>query len=182
MPANYKQLLTHFNQQPEPVRIYFEEFPKLIEEPFPYQVSIGYVFFLIEQAQRRLLYGSIVKKFLTDTTVTKRIVNHFDMKRKDFLDKCEQIIGQKVPQTTLDHFENASKVRDHSMHGKEPSDSKLRTGLRDSLFYCSELHNYATQHAGFSPFGDMRGLAGRKGKLPPETSRLVLKGLGFSTT
>ena len=56
----------------------------------------------------------------------------------------------------------------------------MREALVDVIEYAETLNAELKASAGFEPFGDLRGFKGRAKSLDDATSRLVLKGLGFT--
>lgn len=89
------------------------------------------------------------------------------------------VYGQPVPKALDDLLRNAAAVRDSVMHGKTPSDAKVRNAIGAVLDYAKALNECVANHGGAKPFGDLRGFSGQAKKLEKGTSRWLLKDMGF---
>jgi hypothetical protein len=167
--ANYKQLITEYDSHRKEIKSYFAHLPELIE----------YVFSRVERAHRRTLYCGIVKKFSTDSDLTDEITRNLYLKRDEFLDLFKAIFGVDLDPSISKHLQDAERIRDKGVHGKEPTDAEMREAMKEVLQYSTDYDDFVLRLAGFRPFGDLRGFKGRAENIDKETTKLILKGLGF---
>jgi len=55
----------------------------------------------------------------------------------------------------------------------------MREAIVDVFEYAWMFNKHVVRLAGFPPFGDLRGALAGKNRLPAQTSRWLMKGLGF---
>jgi hypothetical protein len=177
-PANYKQVMAHFNAKSDGVRGYFPAFPNLVGE-YTWDVPVAYVFSRIEAAKHATIYCGIVKLHWTDSELTRELVDKDHMSRGRFRDLFRVVFGQPIDGKLLATLHEAEAIRDRIAHGKKWTDDQARHALRDAFDF-AETFNAFTEHVGgFRPFGDLRGFKGRRECLPQDTTRWVLRGMGI---
>jgi hypothetical protein len=177
MPVpSYIAVLKRHKTAAEDVQKYFMHLPALVKD-YPWEASIAYAFILVERAQNRTLYGAAVKLHRAHTDVARPMFDSLHETRASFLKLYERMLSQALPDPTVAKLKFAEKVRDRTVHGKNPSDPDFRQALVDVLDYAEGLNSHVEQHAGFRPFGDMRGFKGAAQPLEKETSRWLLRGL-----
>lgn len=177
-PANYKQVLTMYSQQPKPIQEYFESLPELVER-YEWDISISYVFSRIETIKHRTLYCGLIKLHWTDTQLTSELLDKDHMSRGRFRDLFHVVFGKRIDRDILEKLSAAESVRDKVAHGKHLTQSEARKCLADALDFAASFDQFVFDHANFRPFGDLRGFKGRKEALPKSTTRWVLKGMGI---
>ena len=178
MPVpSYIAVLKRHKAAAEDVQNYFMHLPALINADYPWEVSIAYMFILVERAQNRTLYGGAVKLHRADADIARSIFDSLHVTRASFLKLYERILGQALPDLTAAKLKVAEKIRDRTVHGKNPSEPEFRQALVDVLDYAEDLNTHVEKIAVFRPFGDMRGFKGAAQPLLKETSRWLLRGL-----
>lgn len=177
--ANYKQLVAEYESHRKEIKIYFAHLPELIKKGFPYEVPLAYAFSRVERAHRRTLYCGIVKKFSANSDLTDDVTRHLYLKRDEFLELFRSVFGVDLDTVILTHLQDAERIRDKGVHGKDPTDAEMREALKEVLEYSTQFDDFVFRIAGFRPFGDLRGFKGRAENMDKETTRLILKGLGF---
>jgi len=177
-PANYKQVLNHFNQMPNDIKEYFPSFPALVQH-YPWDVSISYVFSRIEAGKHSVIYCGIVKRHWTDATLTRELIDKDHMSRGRFRELFKTVFAKTIKKELLDKLSEAEAIRDRVAHGKPRSDAEARKALIDIFDFAKGFNDFVEQEGGFRPFGDLRGFKGRKETLPKETTRWVLIGMGI---
>lgn len=172
-------LLKSFEQSSENVKGYFQHLPKLIKE-FPHEVCLAYLFLRLEQAHNRALYCGVVKLHHADGDLTDRIINNDHVTRDKFQELYQSVFGSSVPEAAKALLTTAEKIRDKVIHGKDVSAMEKREAIVDVIKYAEAFNNELKLKAGFEPFGDLRGFSGAAQKFGKDTTRWLLKGLGFS--
>jgi hypothetical protein len=143
--------------------------------------ALAYEFHLTETAHYRTLYGLLVRLHNANAELAKKIVNAQRMTRQDFRDRFKDLFGAEMPTAIVAKVQAAETVRDDMVHGRSAKDAELWTAIQSLTGYAIDLNALVKNKANFEPFGDMRGLVGRKGAsaLKKGTTRWMLKGMGF---
>ncbi len=173
-------ILNRYNALPDEIKKYFEHFPKLAEE-FPWDVSISYLFSLVELAQNMTIYCGVVKLHRVNSALARTAVDNHHMTRGGFKDLYATILGKPLKKNVVDKIAEAENVRDRILHGKKVSEADKRKAVVDVLEYAKSFNAEVSRIAGFKPFGSLKGFKGRGQPLDKSTSRWVLKGVGLTT-
>ncbi|MEO1829602.1 MAG: hypothetical protein ABGX82_12370 [Pseudomonas sp.] len=175
----YKAILRKYETYSESLQGYYADLPNLLNDGYGYETLIGYMYIRLEQAQNRILYGGVVKVHRGARDFVWRVVNKQHVTRKGFLELYQNIFGKKLDDNITGMIVDAEKVRDKIIHGKYVKDSEKRQAICEILECSHELNELVKKHAGFYPFGSMRGFKGRADHLDNRTTKWVLRGLGF---
>ncbi len=178
VPGTWKGLVNNYNSCPEEIRYYFEHFPKLAKE-FPLDVSISYMFGLVELAQNMTLYCGVTKLHRVDSTLTWTAITNQHITRQTFQGFYETIFTKKIKASTYSKIQEAKEIRDKTLHGKPASEAEKRKAIIDILEYAKGFNTDVNSIAGFKPFGSLRGFKGRAIALDKSASRWMLRGMGF---
>ena len=181
-PPSYKAILKQYNESTGNVRGYFSELPSLLKDNYSYEVSLAYLFLETERAHNRTLYCGVVKLHHADSSIADTIVNAQHITREGFLDLYKNIFSKRLPDAINSRLKKAEKIRDRVIHGKGASDPEMRQAHVDVIEYAETMNNELKTIAGFEPFGDLRGFKGRADSLDKQTSRWLLKGIGFTVS
>jgi hypothetical protein len=177
---SYRAIQERLHNSTTHVKWYFDQLHDLLEDGYPYEVSLAYLFLRSERAHNRALYCGAVKLHRASTELADRAVNSHHLSRDGFLTLYASVFGKPIKRTTRAKIEEAESVRDRVIHGKLVSDADMREAHIDVIEYAEALNEDIEEIAGFSPFGDLRGFKGRAEPLDNSTSRWLLKGLGFN--
>jgi hypothetical protein len=180
VPKNYKQVLKHHNEQPTEIQKYFEHVPKLLSADMPYDIALAYLFSRVEMAHRRALYCGIVKIYSANSELTDAIIRKEYLTREGFKILFKAVFSEEFPDSLAEAITHAEEMRDTGMHGRETTESEMRRAIHDVYEYAKTFNGLVEGIAGFKPFGDLRGFKGRAENLDKATTRLMLKGLGFT--
>lgn len=176
---SYKALQKCYDAKSAEVKSHFGDLPTLIQDNWPYEIAIAYVFLKIEQAQNRSLYGGVVKVHRCNAEFARRLMNYQHLTRNGFKQLYKNVFGRALPTTVADLMADAEKSRDKVIHGKDVTDSELRGAIADVLEYAQAFNTEVNDVAGFKPLGDMRGFKGRAEPLDKRTTKWLMRGLGF---
>lgn len=160
------------------IRDYFPHIPELLEN-FPMEVCLAYVFYRLELGQNMALYTGVVRIHRVEASLARSAVSIQHLTREHFDELYQKIFSIKVPKTAKLDLEGAQKTRDRIMHGKRESDDQVRNAIARVLEYAEEINSQLDEKHKLKPFGYLKGFAGRGRKLDKQTSRFVLKGIGF---
>ena len=179
-PANYKQVKRLHSALAPTIQRYVEHFPKLITADLPFEVAVAYLFQRVERAHRKALYCGIVKTHAANSELTDKIIQREYLTRESFDRLFLTIFKAPIPDPIKKLLTDAEEIRDIAMHGRETDDPALRKAIKDVLEYLEQFNAHMKATAGFEPCGDLRGFKGRLENLDAETTKWILKGLGFS--
>ena len=171
-------ILKKFDNLPDEIRWYFAHFPSLAKD-FPWEVSISYVFSLVETAHHMTVYCGVVKIHQVDSSLARTALENHHMTRPRFRDLYKTIFNRKLSQTIVDKIIRAEAVRDRILHGKDATESEKRQSIIDILDYAKAFNEEVNKVAGFKPFGPLQGFKGAGQALDKSTSRWILKGMGL---
>ena len=178
-PATYKGLTRKRGGCSASVGDYYRNFDSLVTD-YPYEIAIAYCFLKLEQAYNRTLYGGVRKVRKVHTDIARSILDRQHLTREGFLILYKATFDKPISESVQRKIKYSEKIRDRITHGKTVQDKESRECLSDLLDFSEGLEKEVQACAGFSPFGDMRGVTGRAESLDRSTSRLVMKGLGFA--
>lgn len=183
MPNEIKSrpgLLAAYGKCSDEVKAHFGHLEKLVVD-FPLDVALAYVFARLELAQNMALYCGVVKVHRGDSELTRRAISIHHLTRENFVLLYEEVFDLKLPTHAKADLETAEEVRDAVMHGKPPSEEKMRNAVARVLEYADAVNKQLRQKHGIIPFGsDLRGFTGRAEKHDKRTTRFLLKGMGFT--
>ncbi len=175
---SYRGVLQHYEAAPERIRSYFPDFAELVTR-HNWEVSISYVFSRIERAKRMTIYCGIMKLHWCESSLTWKLVSKDHLSRRRFRELFEIVFGQKIPNHLIEKLEKGERVRDKIAHGMTWTPAEAREGLTNVIDFTAEFNEFVAEHAGFRPFGDLRGYKGRKEPLTQDTTKWVLRGMGI---
>lgn len=176
---NTARLKSLYSSAPEEVQWYFEHMPRLIDE-FPLDVALAYAFARVETAHNMALYCGVVKMYKANADLAWTAVERQHLTREGFRDLFRTIYGKQITAIAQGYIEEAERVRDKVMHGKEVKDQDKRAALSRVLHYAVKLNEQTSDIAGLKLFGRLQGFKGRAQSLDKETSRWLLRGLGLT--
>ena len=178
IPGTWRGIIHRYNACSSEVKVYFSHFPSLAEN-YPWDVSIAYMFSLVELAQNMAIYCGVVKLHKVNGTMARTAINNQHMTRGVFKELYKSIFGKPLRASVVKKIEEAEKIRDKIIHGKSVSEEDKRKAVVDILEYAEAFNSELNTVANFKPFGSLKGFKGRARSLDKSTSRWVLKGVGF---
>lgn len=158
-----KAVLGHFSKLPNEIQKHFQHFRQMISSNLPLEVSLAYLFYMVEIAHRDTLYCSSVRLHHADATIARNVVQHQHLTRQRFNELFENALGKPLAESTQNKLKGAEKIRDKAIHGSEPTEAQMRKAIANLLYYANQYNAFVKSVAGFPPFGDLRGFHG-KGK------------------
>jgi hypothetical protein len=179
-PKSYIGVIKHYQDKDKTIREYYEYLPSLIDDDYPFDVALSYLFARLELAQNMTIYCGIRKQHRTDVDLTDIAVENWDTTKETFESKFELVFGKPIPTTILAQRKDAQKARNNVMHGKSVDEASKRKAIADVLDYSESLNKFVQAQADFEPFGKLTGITGAASALDASTSRFVLRGMGFS--
>ncbi len=182
---NYKQVQKAYEALDERIRA---EMPSmnilLTNDEIEWDVAVAYVFSIIEYSRRYTLYMVLVRTRNVDAAAAWDAVQSEELKDLQFWEFLENAIEKSFSKDIKNMLRDAKKVRNKIMHGHySASVAERREAIGAAFAFLQQFGAVIQKHAGFYPFGRKQGkLSVGKGSKRHDvgTSRLILKGLGFS--
>lgn len=147
---------------------------------FPPEISLSFLFSKIETAHNMIVYCAIVKKHVASSTLARKAVDGHHMTREGFREKYSLIMGKDFPKDLKNKIAVSEAVRDKILHGKSVAQGEVRAAILSALEYIQGLNEEVHSRAAFKPFGRLKGFKGRATSLDDNTTRWMLKGMGFA--
>jgi len=178
-PAKTKKgVLKAYNGTATAVQDYFNHLPTLLND-YPLDVVLSYAFSQVELAHNMCMYCGVVKIHRAQTTLARSAIDAHHMTRDGFHEKFAIVFDKSIPTKISKKLRAAEDTRDKVMHGKTVTEAQKREALADLLSYAQDFNEFVADCAGFRPFGPLQGFKGRATPLDKNTTRWVLKGMGF---
>ena len=144
-----------------------------------YELALAYCFMKLEEGHHRALKCGLVRSHdcnsaKVDSELEKQ---HFTSDKYSAVFK--NVFAATIPVSAKHHLTEAQQIRNSLIHGKATTDPKRRDAIYHALQYMSELGEFVKDKTGKNPYGDLRGLAGKKKLLPAKSTIWMLKGFGL---
>ena len=178
VPGTWRGVRNKFLKAPSEIQSYFSPVHELMEH-YSWEVSLSYLFSPVERAHLMALYCGVVKLHRVDKELATIAVNQFENRSMEFRALFKDIFGKKIPQSHVEKFEIAQKVRNNVLHGKIVTDKEFRRAIVCIIEYATEFNETCVELGGFRPFGSLAGFKGAATSLDTSTSRWILKGIGL---
>lgn len=178
-PKNTKQLLKQYHALPARVQECCYELPGLVEG-FTFDVSVAYIFQVIEGLRRYTLYSLLVRNFNLDPVVVWASIDRLPVQDKEFWQYFQIALKFDVSNDLKVSLEDAKSTRNKAMHGQHFSEADARKCISHCLTFLERFSELVSKRAGFEPCGSQKGiLSTGKGKkrLDATTTEWVLKGM-----
>ena len=101
------------------------------------------------------------------------------MSRSRFIELFKIVFNRQIVPNLRATLERGEPVRDRIVHGKHWTQAEARKCLVDAFEFARGFNEFVYSIARFRPFSDLRGFKGRKQSLSKQTTRWVLRGMGF---
>ena len=89
------------------------------------------------------------------------------------------VFSTNIPNDAVRNLEKAQNIRNNLIHGKTTTDPKRREAVYYAIEYMKAVGTFVKDKSGKNPYGDLRGLAGKKKLLPAKSTIWMLKGFGL---
>ena len=176
---SYKGLQKKFDGLPDATKNYLRSMDSLLADSSQYHIALAYAFMKIEEGHHRALKCGLVRLHECASAKVDEALAKQHITRSYFQSVFNNVLGKKIPNDAQQLLKNAEGIRDRLIHGKTVAAGVLRDGLSDALEYIEKLGEFVEERTGKNPFGDLRGLAGKKELLDVTTSYWVMKGVGL---
>lgn len=179
LPKSYKGLKSEYDNLDSDVKGYLSKLDPLLSDGKNYEIALAYCFMKLEEGHHRALKCGLIRLHdchsgMVDTELEKQ---HFTADKYGTVFK--NVFGAVIPKDAKASLTEAQNIRNKLIHGKKTADPDRRDAIYHALVYMSTLGRFVYEKTGKNPYGDLRGLAGKKTLLPAKSTIWMLKGFGL---
>lgn len=179
IPKSYKGLKVIYVELDEYVKSYLAKLEPLLNDAGQYEIALAYCFMKLEEGHHRALKCGLVRihNCASETIDSELEKQHFTAEKYGSVFK--NVFSERIPDSARKNLSNAQEIRNKLIHGKTTTDPKRREAIYYALEYMRELGEFVKSQTLKNPYGDLRGLAGKKKLLPAKSTIWMLKGFGL---
>lgn len=179
IPKSYRGLKAVYDGLDLDVKNYLSKLEPFLDDGKNYEIALAYCFMKLEEGHHRALKCGLVRIYdcasaKVDTELEKQ---HFTV--ETYASVFKNVFAKSIPDTAKENLSKAQEIRNKLIHGKTTTDPKRREAIYYALEYMSELGEFVKSQTGKNPYGDLRGLAGKKKLLSDKSTIWMLKGFGL---
>ncbi|KEO53492.1 hypothetical protein [Thioclava pacifica] len=179
VPKSYKGLKAIYDGLDGDVKNYLGKLEPLLADGKNYEIALAYCFMKLEEGHHRALKCGLIRihdcaSEKVDSELQKQ---HFTAEK--YAAVFKNIFSKGIPADAKSNLTKAQDIRNKLIHGKKTTDPTRREAIYYALQYMSDLGEFVKQETGKNPYGDLRGLAGKKKLLPAKSTIWMLKGFGL---
>lgn len=179
LPKSYKGLRIAFENLDDDVKGYLVKLGPLLNDGKNYEIALAYCFMKLEEGHHRALKCGLVRLHdcaseKVDSELEKQ---HFTAEK--YASVFKNVFSSAIPSSAADSLSKAQAIRNKLIHGKKTTDPSRRDAMYYALQYMNDLGEFVRSKTEKNPYGDLRGLAGKKKLLPPKSTIWMLKGFGL---
>lgn len=169
-----------FDDLPDQSRAYLNGLGPLLIDSKNFGISLAYLFMKIEEGQHRALKCGLIRIHNCNSAKVDEVLAKQHFTRATFKKLFKIVMSEDVSGDAIADISKAEKTRDKLIHGKTPPPSELREAISSALNYVVALGSQVETKTKKNPFGDLRGLKGKKELLDPIPTFWIMKGMGFT--
>ena len=179
IPKSYKGLKTFYDKLDDDVKSYLGKLEPLLGDGKNFEIALAYCFMKLEEGHHRALKCGLVRlhNCASEKVDSELEKQHFTADK--YASVFKNVFSATIPPDATKHLSKAQKIRSDLIHGKKTTDSSRREAIYFALQYMRELGEFVKTKTKKNPYGDLRGLAGRKKLLPVKSTIWMLKGFGL---
>lgn len=179
LPKSYKGLKIVYDDLDQEVKSYLAKLGPLLGDGRNYEIALGYCFMKLEEGHHRALKCGLVRihDCASDKVDSELEKQHFTAEKYSSVFK--NVFSASIPLVAEKNLSMAQDIRNKLIHGKATTDPSRREAIYYALEYMRELGDFVKSKTGKNPYGDMRGLAGKRNLLPAKSTIWMLKGFGL---
>jgi hypothetical protein len=181
IPKSYKGLKKQFDLLPEETKGYLAKLEPLLQDGTNFEIALAYCFMKLEEGHHRALKCGLIRIHECDSAKTDEILDKQHLTNEVFVSIFKNVFGGAIPNEATEFLQKAQKIRNRQIHGKNTTNAERREGIHFSLKYMEKLGEYVRKKTDKNPYGDLRGLKGKKLLLASRSTIWMLKGFGLGT-
>ena len=178
MAIQRRTVIKRLREHDDDVIAYFDPSVELLEDDYPYQVVISYLFARLENAHREALYYGTLKHGV-EKRLAWNAIDRIDLTRNGFRELFQTIYGYKIPRALIDDIKHAEKTRDDLLHGRRLLNDRFPKAVLKVFDYFAGINDLTYRKSQIWIAGDKRGMMGARSVHSKATSRWILMGMGL---
>lgn len=178
LSATKQHVIDVFNASSKRTQEYFRHVPNLIEQFVP-EVAVGYVFDRTAAAHNGVIVAGLVVKHKAHRDVAREIAVFQECAWEEFHYEYQTVFGNVIPEAISQQYIYANEKRRALLAGKRVSSKDQCEVIEVILQYADTLDEFVAKNSRLHPFSDLSKAKPRGNALDKESTRWVLKGMGF---
>jgi len=179
VPKSYKGLKAIYDGLNPDVKGYLSKLDPLLGDGTNHEIALAYCFMKLEEGHHRALKCGLVRVHECDSAKVDSELQKQHFTAETYAAVFKNVISKNIPAAAKGNLAKAQDIRNKLIHGKTTTDPKRREAIYYAIQYMNELGEFVRVETGKNPYGDLRGLAGKKKLLPAKSTIWMLKGFGL---
>lgn len=151
----------------------------LLSDGTNYEIALAYCFMKLEEGHHRALKCGLIRIHECNSAKVDSELEKQHFTAEKYAKVFKNVFSDSIPPSAKENLNKAQGIRNKLIHGKTTSDPKRREAIYYALMYMNELGNFVKAKTGKNPYGDLRGLSGKKELLAEKSTTWMLKGFGL---
>ncbi len=178
LSASKQSVIDVFNGTTARTQEHFRYVLSLIEQYKP-EVALGYMFDRVAQSHNQLIVAGLVLKHKAHRDVAREVAAFHECTWDEFHYEYQTVFGAVIPEAAADLYIAANEQRRAFMSGKRVSSKDQSIVVENLLKYADAFDEAVWADARLHPFSDLSKTKPRGSSLDKDSTRWVLKGMGF---
>ena len=178
-PKSYKGLKGQYDALDEDVRNFLSKLAPLLDDGKNYEIALAYCFMKLEEGHHRALKCGLVRIHECASSMVDRELQKQHFTAEKYRSVFKNVFSEDIPIVAIEDLDRAQRIRKNLIHGKATTDPKRREAIYYAIEYMKTVGAFVKDRSGKNPYGDLRGLAGKKKLLPAKSKIWMLKGFGL---
>lgn len=179
IPKTYKGLRRFYESLDADVKDYVSKLDPLLADGQNYEIALAYCFLKLDEGHHRALKCGLVRLHDCAPGKVDSFLEKLHFTIDTYSDVFTSVFGKPIPPAAKAHLVKAQVIRNRLTHGQKTTDQDRCEAIYFALAHMSELGEFVRLTTGKNPYGDLRGLAGRRKILSAPAMASVLNGVGL---
>jgi len=179
IPKSNKGLKDVYDGVDQDVRYYLNKLEPLLDNGNNYEIAVSYCLTKLEEGHYRSLKCGLVRIHECDSKTVDTELDKHHFTAETYAMAFKNVFSSSIPTQATVHLAKAQEIRNRIIHGKNTTNPKRREAIYHVIEYMRIIGALVEEKTATNPYGDLRGLKGRKTLLSSKSSIQILKGLGL---
>jgi len=180
IPKTINGLRKSYEALESEVKSYLSKLEPLLSDALNYEIALAYCFMKLEEGHHRALKCGLIRMHDCNAKKVDQQLQRQHFRSGTYETVFKNIFGASIPADAKQNHKKAQEIRNKLIHGKSVGAPALRAAIYHALEYMRIVGDFVKKKTGKNPYGDMRGLAGKKKLLPEKSTIWMLKGFGLN--
>lgn len=178
-PKSYNGLKSQYDALGEDVRSFLSKLGPLLDDGKNYDIALAYCFMKLEEGHHRALACGLVCIHNCDAATVGRELQRQQFTEEKYRSVFKNVFSEDIPNSAREDLARVQKIRNTLVHGKATTNPQLKEAVYHVFKYMTTVGAFVKDKTDKNPYGDLRGLSGRKTPLPTNSTIWILKGFGL---